>query len=282
MMGYSIAGRRPSCSSVRRCPSTSRPTRPSGCKRVTGADASDLVSPRSGDIVTVGRDPHRADPHARATPRAASASWSTTASSPATRCSSRAAAAPTCPAATPRRCTRASPRSWPRCPTTPRCSPGTSTRRSPPRRWARPAPTTSCSGPRTSSSSSRCSAEAFWDLQRQRQRRLLKAGTGPRVRTLAGPATERGQTSGGAGAADTAATPDHPKSAHRVRCERTNGAKFGEGRWPRRSQRIHSAVSGSTALSSDRRASIKLAARSVAGRSPVLRAVAVCSDGASV
>ena len=49
----------------------------------------------------------------RATPRAASASWSTAVWSPATRSSSRAAAAPTCPAATPRRCTSRSPPAWP-------------------------------------------------------------------------------------------------------------------------------------------------------------------------
>ena len=67
------------------------------------------------------RDPHRAHPHAGAH-RAASASSSTTASSPATPLPSRAAAAPTRPAATRRRSTRASPRSWPRCPTTPPCS----------------------------------------------------------------------------------------------------------------------------------------------------------------
>ena len=55
----------------------------------------------SGDIVMVGDIPITLHAHARAHARAASASWSTAGSSPATRCSSTAAAAPTCPAATP-------------------------------------------------------------------------------------------------------------------------------------------------------------------------------------
>ena len=68
--------------------------------RVTDAGADDLVTHAQRRRRDGGRDPDRADPHARATRRAASASWSTTASSPATPSSSRAAGAPTCPAAT--------------------------------------------------------------------------------------------------------------------------------------------------------------------------------------
>ena len=73
----------------------------------------------------------------RATRRAASASWSTGGWSPATPSSSRAAAGPTCPAATRRPCTSRSPPAWPASPTTPSCSRATCTRPTPRRRWAR-------------------------------------------------------------------------------------------------------------------------------------------------
>ena len=82
--------------------------------RTTGVAESELVAHEPGDRVAVGDRRDRARPHARATRRAASASSSTAAWCPATRCSSTAAGAPTCPAATRRRCTTACS-GWPSC-----------------------------------------------------------------------------------------------------------------------------------------------------------------------
>ena len=96
-----------SCSSWRRCRCTCRPTRRTWVTRVTDAGADDLITHEQRRRGDGGPDPDRAHPHARATRRAASASWSTTVSSPATPSSSRDAGAPTCPAATRRRSTRA-------------------------------------------------------------------------------------------------------------------------------------------------------------------------------
>ena len=115
-----------------------------GVKRVTGASDSDLVLHASGDIVTVGAVPITLIHTPGHTP-GRSASSSTAGSSRATRCSSTAAAAPTCPAAIPQRSTRASRRSSRSCPTTRSCIPATCTRPSRPRRWARCARTTTCS-----------------------------------------------------------------------------------------------------------------------------------------
>ena len=75
--------------------------------RTTGLGDDQLVQHDAGDVVSVGDVDDHARAHARATRRAASASTSTAAWSAATRCSSRAAAAPTSRAATPRRCTTA-------------------------------------------------------------------------------------------------------------------------------------------------------------------------------
>ena len=98
------------------------------------------------------RHPDRADPHPGPHPRQPVLLRRRHARRRATRCSSRAAAAPTCPAATPPRSTRASPPSWPRCPTTLCSSLVTST---PPSRrpsWAR------CASSTTSSDRSRPSS----------------------------------------------------------------------------------------------------------------------------
>ena len=136
--GLGDRGRRASCSrsTTSTCRCTCRRRRRTASKRVTGASDSDLVLHTSGDIVTVGDDADHADPHAGPHARSRSASSSTAGSSRATRCSSTAAAAPTCPAAIPPRSTRASRRSSRSCPTTPCCSPATCTPRSRPRRWA--------------------------------------------------------------------------------------------------------------------------------------------------
>ena len=94
-----------------------------------------------------------------ATRRAASASSSTASSWPATRCSSTGAAVPTCPAATPTRCTRASRSASRPSPTTPSCTPGICTRPSRPPRWARRGSATTSSGSPRSSSGARSSAD---------------------------------------------------------------------------------------------------------------------------
>ena len=144
-------------------------------RKVTGLGGGDVVEHASGDVVRVGE----IDIELIHTPGHTPGSqcflvddrlvagdtlflegcvWSTTGWSPATRCSSRAAAAPTCRVATRRRCTRASPRSWPRCRTPPSCIPATCTRRSRRPRWATPVRTTSCSSHAPRSSGSPCSA----------------------------------------------------------------------------------------------------------------------------
>ena len=57
-MGHGIAGHRASCSSARRCRSTCRPTRPSGCTKATGVGVDRLVATHaSGDTVMVGEIP---------------------------------------------------------------------------------------------------------------------------------------------------------------------------------------------------------------------------------
>ena len=67
------------CSSSRRCRSTCRPTRCPWITRVTAVADTDLVGARERRHRDGRRDPDRADPHARATRRAASASSSTAA-----------------------------------------------------------------------------------------------------------------------------------------------------------------------------------------------------------
>ena len=84
--------------------------------KVTDLERADLVEHRSGDTVTVGAVRMSSCCTPRVTRPEASASWSRTGWSPATPCSSRGADAPTCPAAIPRRCTRASPRRLARVP----------------------------------------------------------------------------------------------------------------------------------------------------------------------
>ena len=75
-------------------------------ERSTGRRApSDLVAHAGGDVVRVGRGPGHPGPHPGPHARAASASWSTASSSPATPSSSTGAAAPTSPAATRPPCT---------------------------------------------------------------------------------------------------------------------------------------------------------------------------------
>lgn len=87
--------------------------------RVTGIGVGDLTAHENHDKVSIG-DIEIELLHTPATPRAASVFCSTAASSPVTRCSWRAAGAPTSPAATPTRCTAACSGSRP-CPGTRRC-----------------------------------------------------------------------------------------------------------------------------------------------------------------
>ena len=98
MMGYTIAGVR-ELLALHPVPIHVQRDEAPWVLRVTECSESDLVQHDSGDTVMVGRDPDRADPHARPHARAASASSSTTGSCPATPSSSRAAGAPTSPAA---------------------------------------------------------------------------------------------------------------------------------------------------------------------------------------
>ena len=77
-------------------------------RRVTGVSASDLVTPRQRRRRRRRRHRHRAAAHAGTHAGQPVLPRRRPASSRATRSSSRAAAAPTCPAAIPRRCTRAS------------------------------------------------------------------------------------------------------------------------------------------------------------------------------
>ena len=106
MMGYRSAGWA-SCWSRTRCPSTSRGRGAVG----PAGDRGVLSRPRaarSGRRGHGGRGRHRADPHAR--PHARQPVLLRRRALPgarATRCSSRAAGAPTCPAATPPSSTRA-------------------------------------------------------------------------------------------------------------------------------------------------------------------------------
>ena len=72
-----------------------------GVKRVTGCSDSDLELHESGDVVARGRDPDHASSTRPVTRPDPSASSSTGCSSPATRSSSTAAAAPICPGGDP-------------------------------------------------------------------------------------------------------------------------------------------------------------------------------------
>ena len=97
-----------------------------------------------------GRPGRRRRPHARATPRARSPSVRRTPTrrasprscSPATCCSPARSGAPTCRAATTRRCSRPCATRCSRCPTTSSCCPATASR---PRSAASAPPTRSCS-----------------------------------------------------------------------------------------------------------------------------------------
>ena len=114
----------------RRCRSTSSATRCPGSSGPPGSGGRP-GRPRQRRRGEGGRGRRSSWCTPPATPRAASASWWTAAWWRATPSSSRAAAGPTCPAATPRPCTSRSPPAWPGCPTTRSSSPATSTRAEP-------------------------------------------------------------------------------------------------------------------------------------------------------
>ena len=97
MMGYTIEGVTRAARAGRAARCTCRRDEAPWVARTTGIAESELAAHDAGDMVTVGDGRDRAACTRPATRRAASASSSTAGSSPATRCSSTAAGAPTCP-----------------------------------------------------------------------------------------------------------------------------------------------------------------------------------------
>ena len=99
MMGYTIEGVAALLERVAVSRSTSSGPRCHGSREPSACRSASSTAHDPGDVVRVGERGDRAAAHTRATRPAASASSSTAGWSPATRCSSTAAAAPTCPAA---------------------------------------------------------------------------------------------------------------------------------------------------------------------------------------
>ena len=176
-------------------------------KRTTGVSDSDLVAPRQrrhrdGRATSRSRSCTR-----RGTRPGASASSSTAGSSPATRCSSRGAAAPTSPAPTPTRCTRASRSGSRRSPTTPSSTPGTCTRPEPFGDDGRDASAATTCSASAASTSGACS----WERERARRassttiarlagRRRSRHGAARRPRRATGvPTSRRPRTCASAG-----------------------------------------------------------------------------------